>query len=430
MAEQQPLSIPRLIDWIHGARTFSEKKGLSNMRRMLDLLGRPDRAFASVHVAGTNGKGSVCAMIERALRECGHRTGLYTSPYLRRYQERIRICGRELPDDLFAEQGNRLHRTWMALNEEGVFPTAFELGTALAFLCFQAAGVDVAVIEVGLGGRLDPTNVIDPCVCAIASIGLDHEEVLGSTLPEIAREKAGILKPGVPVALYPQEPEVRDVILSVAGDVGAPALDLGALPLTVLHRDARGASFEADMPGFGRVCCQVHLAGEHQVRNAQLALAALALLRTRGFDLDPDLALRGIALAQWPGRLSWQGENLLLDGAHNEQGARVLAAYVRTYLAGHRIVLLTAMMRDKRPADCAKVLAGIADQVVTTQVAWPRALPAGELAALYQAQGKSALAVDDERAALAQAQAQTGPDDVLLVCGSLYLVGDVLNLLG
>jgi dihydrofolate synthase/folylpolyglutamate synthase len=192
-----------LVDWIHSARRFGEKKGLSNMERLLAALGNPERMIQCVHVAGTNAKGSVCALIEAALRASGYATGLYTSPFLIEYLERIRVSGVPVDDRLFERAGNRVREAALSMPE--LAPTAFELGTATAYLVFAECKVDIAVIETGIGGRLDPTNVIVPEVSVIANIGLDHMDQLGATIEEIAGEKAGIIKPGRPVALYPQK---------------------------------------------------------------------------------------------------------------------------------------------------------------------------------------------------------------------------------
>ena len=397
------------------------------MIRMLELLGHPEQSMALIHVAGTNGKGSVCAFAERALRENGYKTGLFTSPYLRKYQERIRINGIEVDDALFVREGEKLYKVWMTLNDEGVFPTAFELGAALAFLCFEASGVQIAVIEVGIGGRLDPTNVIAPICCAIASIAFDHEHILGHSIGEIAREKAGIIKENTPIALSKQSDEAYQVISKIAKDRHAELLYTKDLPLTSLSRDAHGARFDTEIEGFGAMHIEIALPGAHQVKNALLALSALSLAQKQGIALDADKVCAGLRAARWAGRLDWATGNLLLDGAHNAEGASALADYVQAYLGGRRIVLLTAMMREKHPDECAKIFGRFANHVVTTQVNWPRALPADELCALYQNIGIPAIAEPDVAKAYAAARRLAGKDAVLIVCGSLYLVGDIYN---
>lgn len=418
----------RVIEQIHAARTFGEKNGLNNMTALLAELGHPQRMLRFVHVAGTNGKGSTCAMMESALRACGLRTGLYTSPFLCRYHERIRVNGVPISDAALADVGERVLAAAQALNARGVRPTTFELGTALALSYFARERVDLCVIEVGLGGRLDPTNVIAPDACVITAIGMDHMGVLGDTPEKIAFEKAGIIKPGVPVALYPQTPQVDAVFESVCAQRGSALQHAGALPLNVSRLDAWGARIACTLPHLGRVETDVPLCGRHQVDNARLALAGLDLLAARGWALDAPSVARGVSRTCWPGRLEWLDAHLLIDGAHNPHGARALRGYVQTYLQGRRVVLLTATMRDKQPQACAALFSSCAVQAITTQVDWPRALPADDLAAIYRALGRSAEPIPDIPAAFNRARVLAGSEGVVLACGSLYLVGALRSL--
>lgn len=415
-----------LIDWIHGARRFGEKKGLSNMERLMDALGHPEAALRSVHIAGTNAKGSTAALIEAALRANGYSTGLYTSPFLTNYLERIQIDGVPADDALFESAGNRVYEAVGAM--PGFLPTSFELGTAIACLIFAGRKVDVAVIETGIGGRLDPTNVILPEVSVIANIGMDHMEQLGETIGEIAFEKAGIIKPGRPVALYPQKsPAAREVIERACRERGAPLFPAERLKMAVNEIDARGASVACDVPGIGAVSARLNLAGRHQIENARLALMALSVLAGRGWLLTPEATARGLSDARWPGRLNWLDDRLLIDGAHNPQAARALRDYLEEFLPNRRIALLTAMMRDKQPEECALILAPIATKVVATQVEGPRALPSDALAAVYRAVGADAVSISDPSAALSAARELAGADGLVVACGSLYLVGEILN---
>jgi len=418
-----------LIDWIHGARRFGEKKGLDNMRALMGALGNPESSLKCVHVAGTNAKGSVCALVESALRANGYRTGLYTSPFLVEYRERIRIDGAPIAEAAFERAGNRVHEALRSM--PALAPTAFELGTAIAYLAFYEADVDIAVVETGIGGRLDPTNVIVPEASVIANIGLDHMEQLGDTIEEIAYEKAGIIKPGRPVALYPQKsPEATRVIEAVCLERGASLLKAERLPFEVVEVTPRGASFRCDVAGIGPVDARLNLAGRHQLENAHLALAALSALAGRGWALSPEKTARGLQDARWPGRMDWADDRLLLDGAHNPQATRALKAYIDEFLPGRQIVLLTAMMRDKQPDACAGILAPVAAAVVATQVEGPRALPAEALAAVYRAHGAPAEAMAPPSEALRAAQNAAGPEGVVVACGSLYLVGELMKLTG
>ena len=427
--QNPPKTAQELVNWIHGARATGEKRGLENMRALLERLGHPERGLACLHVAGTNGKGSVCAFAQSALSACGLKTGLYTSPYLIRYAERIRIDGLPLDDESLARCGLRVYGAAQdLLSEQSARPTPFELGTALAFEAFREAGVDAAVIEVGLGGRLDPTNVITPRACAIANIGLDHTELLGGTLEKIALEKAGIIKPGVPVALYPSAEEAMAALRGVAALRGAPVVECAAH--TRVRLEARGARFEAYTPAFGPMRLEIGLCGAHQVNNAALALSALSILKQAGLPLTGEGVAAGFKRAVWPGRLEWVGESLLVDGAHNPQGAGALAGYLNTFFPGRKAVLLTAMMRDKQPERCAQLLSPFAQAVVATQVDFPRALNARALCDLYARAGCVCEAAPDIPAALARAKALAGPDGLVIVAGSLYLAGEVLRLSG
>lgn len=409
------------IEWIDGLRYASEKNGLNNMRALLKRLGNPQSSLRCIHVAGTNGKGSTCALLERMLRECGLKTGLYTSPYLMRYGERMRINGVPIEDDAFVRLASRIRVEAEALVAQGVRPTWFELGTAIAFLWFAEQQVDAAVIEVGLGGRLDPTNVIMPEICLIGPIGLEHTQQLGDTLEKIAFEKAGIIKPGVPVAVQRQQTEsVHQVFLDAAAQCASKVMDLEDYAVSDVRSDAYGADFV-----FDGLHARVNLSGRHQIANAALALSGLCLLQKKGWPLDAEKALAGLGKAVWPARLEWIDAHTLLDGAHNGHGARALAAYIQEFLKGRRIVLAAGMMKDKDVSECAAVYAQCVDEAVCTQIAYPRAMPCEELAQILRAHGLKAEAVEDEEEAVARARELAGEDGIVLIAGSLYLAGDV-----
>ena len=413
--------VEQAIAWIDGLRYESEKNGLENMRALLKRMGAPQNTLKMVHVAGTNGKGSTCAMLERMLRECGYKTGLYTSPYLMRYAERIRVNGAPIGDEAFTAIASRVANEAEALVDEGVRPTWFELGTAIAFEYFRRERVDIAVIEVGLGGRLDPTNVITPILSLIGPIDLEHTKQLGDTLEKIAFEKAGIIKPGVPCVVQKQQkPSVTEVFARAAAERGAPYRSLEGETIADLSIDGRGARFT-----FAGHRARIALAGAHQVDNACLALSGLDSLRAVGYNLPEDAAMRGLSRAVWPGRLEWIDDQTLIDGAHNAHGARALAEYVHNYLRGRRVVGLVGMMRDKDVDSCAGIFASFMDAAVTTQVSYGRALACGELAQTLQAHGLRAEAQRDEGEALKRARALAGQDGIVLICGSLYLAGDM-----
>lgn len=410
---------------IHSVYPNGKKNGLSNMRALLAKLGNPQNRLRIVHVAGTNGKGSCCAMIERMLRAAGYKTGLYTSPYVEVYNERIRLCGAPVSDEALAALVERVWPAVEACAKEGVHVTEFELGTALAFVCFAGEKVDAAVVEVGLGGRLDPTNVVTPLVSVITEVGMDHMEYLGSTIGEIALEKAGIIKPGVPVALGAQEKEAYGVLLAAARGKGAPVIDPDA---ENVRETADDVTFDVRLESERIKGLSVSLRGRHQAENACAALGAIEALRRKGFCI-PQAAIReGMASVRWPGRLERFGR-VLLDGAHNDPGVRALCAYADAWLPRERTVLLAGMMRDKETDKMIARLAPRARLAVCAAPDVPRAMDARELATAFARQGRRAEAAKDAAHALARARELAGANGTVLAAGSLYLIGELRALL-
>ena len=393
------------IRWIHSRRYTGHKNGLENTRALLAALGNPERGFLSLHIAGTNGKGSTAAMCDACLRKSGYAAGLYTSPYLENYRERIRVNGACIPEAALVRGVKKIMAACAALEKEGLSPTTFEIGTALAFWYFREAGVQVAVVECGLGGRLDCTNVLMPAVSMIAAIGMDHMAQLGDTLTDIAREKAGIIKPGVPAVVMRQSGEILDIFRE-KGDI------IIAEPPEPLEITPYGSRFCLPFGEFS-----IRLPGRHQMLNASLALYGL---RASGLKLQ-NLA-DGLRDAEWPGRLEWLGDTLL-DGAHNPQGARTLRDYLSEHFPDTRMTLITGMMRDKQIDACAAILAPLFSQVIATRVDEPRAADPEQVAATYAALGcKTATAASVE-----EALQTTG--GMRVVAGSLYLVGAARALL-
>lgn len=418
------------VAYIHGKYGKGVKAGLENMRRLLKRLGDPHAGLRCIHVAGTNGKGSTCAFIDSMLRATGAKVGLYTSPFLMRYNERMRINGEEIPDAAVARLTTRIEKEVRAMEESGEgYPTVFEIGTALMFTWFAEEKVDWAVIEVGLGGRLDPTNVLEPAVCVITRIGLDHTRVLGDTIEVIAGEKGGIIKKGAPVVLQAQDPCVHGVIEKICRQQGASLFDCANAGLADVCVTQRGATFTASFPHIRRQTYSIRLCGRHQVDNAVTALAAVSALMDR-CCIPIKAVIEGMESAVWPGRLEWMG-NILLDGAHNPQGAHTVADYARTCLAGRRIVLLTGMMADKDVRSVVECIAPLAARVLCVEPErMPRAMKAGQLARLYGEHTQATVdTIPDTAQALKIAQENAGENDVILVCGSLYLVGEVRKML-
>ncbi len=399
--------------------------GLGRMAALVEALGRPDSATAFVHVAGTNGKGSTCAMIESGARAAGRRTGLFTSPHLIEPTERIRIDGRPVSEELFAQAFVRVHEAAEQLIREGVFelhPTYFETVTAMAFVIFQQMQVELAVLEVGLGGRLDATNIVQPRVAVITPVDFDHEKYLGKSLESIAAEKAGILKAGAQAVFAVQRAEVAPVLEARASQLGIePVWAQQRWRAEQVELHAAGSSFVAVGPARLRIECS--LPGEHQVVNALTAIAALERLGI------PEAAIcEGIRRARWPGRLERvrRAPDIYLDGAHNPAGARALAAYIERFHAGRRVWLIYGAMRDKAVAEMAAILFPLAAEVIATAPAHPRAVRPELIRELADHPRLRVAATVREALALA---AEAAAEDVIFIAGSLFLVGEARALL-
>ena len=395
------------------------------MRALMDKLGNVQDDLRMIHVAGTNGKGSTCAMLERILREAGYKTGLYTSPYIEVYNERIRIGGKPVDGETLAALVETVFPAVDTCGADGIAITEFELGTALAFAAFAQENVDVAIIEVGLGGRLDPTNIITPIVSVITEVGMDHMAYLGDTIEAIALEKAGIMKPGVPAALSARDEAARAVLEAEAVRMG---IDVIAADAKNVREASSGVTFDIVLGGETIKDLTVSLTGRHQAENACAALGAIAALKALGYAVPEDAIRRALGDVHWPGRLERFG-NLLLDGAHNDPGVRALCAYCDKWIDSKKTVLLTGMMADKETGKMAQLLADHACCVVATQPAVPRAMAAQELADAFAAHGAKAYAEANVEAALFLARSLAGEDGTVLCAGSLYLIGAVRTLL-
>jgi dihydrofolate synthase / folylpolyglutamate synthase len=431
------------------------KFDLANIRILADRLGNPERAVPAVHIAGTNGKGSTAAMLASILRAAGLRVGLYTSPHLVRINERIRLFAPRIAQHLdqhsvpasstpdgdisdadFAATFTRVHdaiENLLATGNLPAHPTFFECVTPMAFDFFAREKPDIAVFEVGLGGRLDSTNILLPEVAVITQIAFDHENFLGHSLPEIAAEKAGIIKPGAWVVSAAGNPVAEEVIRHVAAqrnarlvdiDVAYSIADLRAVDLCyefVVRRTAVAAH------NAGAVHVSLPLAGRFQVRNAVTAIAAAHLLAERGFAIDDAAISQGLATVRWPGRIERVQERpaVYFDGTHNPAGARELAAFWKEHLAGRRIHLVYGAMRDKAVDEVAGLLFPQAATVILTQSPQPRAISASVLASITRHLAHALEVIPDPGAALRRALDLAAPDDVVFVTGSLFIVGDL-----
>ena len=411
-----------------GNEVKTAKYGLERIRTLLEALGHPERLRRIVHVAGTNGKGSTCALIESALRAAGLRTGLFTSPHLVEPTERIRINGSPVTVEQFTRAFDEVHVCAEKLLDRGAIdfhPTYFETVTAMAFLIFREWQLDASVVEVGLGGRLDATNVVEPELCVITPVDFDHEALLGKSLEAIAGEKAGILKRAVPAVFARQRPEAQQALERRALELGIEVIRAEETwTVEDLCLDARGSRFvaaRARMPMLLRIRCP--LAGAHQVANAVVAIASLNRL-----GVPPSAVETGIAAARWPGRLDHVSDRpeIILDGAHNPAGARALADYIRRFYDGRHVVMIYGGMRDKAVAEMAGILFPHAHEVIATAPRQSRAVDPETIRELSD--HPSIRTAPNLEAALGAVRSGPG-DRVVFITGSLFLVGEALALM-
>ncbi len=412
-----------LIDYLFGLHRFGWRLGLQRIAALMSRLGDPHRRFATVHIAGTNGKGSTAASLASILTNAGLRTGLYTSPHLVRPEERIAIDGTPIAADEFVELVARLRPLADELDA-----TFFETLTALAFLYFAEQHVEIAVVEVGLGGRLDATNVLHPLLTLITSIDLDHMEHLGATVAEIAREKAGIIKPAVPCLTSAANEEALKVLRGVAEAQESPFnahTELFAV---------RGVKLSERCTRFSLVNEQVSLAdlrtplvGEHQVTNCALAASAAHLLSGQEARITPGAIRKGLETVRWPGRLQRIAERptTIVDVAHNPGATRCLVEALKLF-SFRRLLLVMGVMKDKDYRAMVATLAPVTDVAIAVAPSSRRALPPAELAAVFRAHGVTTKEADSPSAGLDLARKEAAPEDLVLCTGSHYTVGEVL----
>jgi dihydrofolate synthase/folylpolyglutamate synthase len=419
------------------ARTPAHKFDLAHMRVLLEALDSPQQKFPAVLIAGTNGKGSTAATLASILRAAGHRTALYTSPHLVRINERIRVNGEMIGDEEFAAAWQRVEDAAAALVARGALPwhpSFFETLTAMAFEYFACRRVDIAVLEVGMGGRLDATNVVEPLVSVITDIALDHQKFLGNTIAEIAREKAGIIHPGGTVVTLPQHPEANDVLGNAVLERHARAVS--AVPYTPpLSPPAEGAEHGSStrpyrMEVMGEeITIDSPLAGQHQARNVALAIAAAVELSGKGVGVTPEAIARGVRETRWPGRFQVAaGEPaIVFDAAHNPAGAWAVRAALSARYPGRRLVFVFGAMRDKAIAEMAAILFPVAAAVVATHAENPRSAAPEEICRHAGRVGTECAVEASVPAAVARAREMAGREGVVVVTGSIYVVGEAMK---
>ncbi len=413
------------IEYINGVRWIGSKPGLERITELLRRLGEPQKKLKFVHVAGTNGKGSCAAMLDSVLRAAGYRTGLFTSPYLWRFNERMQVGGRPIGDETLAEITARLKPHAEAMADH---PTEFEMMTAAALLWYAEERCDIVVLEVGLGGRLDATNVIEaPEVSVIMNIGLDHTELLGDTLEKIAMEKAGIVKPGCPCVLYGQSEGVVETVRAVCAERGAP---LRIADFSALRPEFD--SLEGQVFSYKNEPCAIPLLGAHQLKNAAVAIETVEVLRQRGWRIEQEALEHGLYAVSWPARFELLREEppFVVDGGHNVQCAEAVAAALRRYFPDRKRILLLGVLRDKDVDGILSALAPVGDAFVCVTPDSPRALPAEELAARLRAFGKPVTVCGSIPEGVSEAQALAGDGAMVCAVGSLYMAGEVRYCMG
>jgi len=433
------------------AQTPSHKFDLAHMRVLLLAMDHPERRFPSVLTAGTNGKGSTAATLASILQASGLKTGLYTSPHLVRINERIQVNGEEISDDDFAALHGEVDRVADKLVEQVELPwhpSFFEMMTAIAFEYFAREKVELAVLEVGMGGRLDATNVVEPLVSVITDISLDHQKFLGDTVSEIAREKVGIIRPGGAVVTLPQQSEANDVIGNAILDLGAwavnavpyvPPVSPGSPQYLVPGSEQDGSRFVYQYPlaVLGeQILAETPLMGRHQLRNVALAVAAAVELNRQGFGgITAKTIERGIRETRWPGRFQviaaregWP--ELVLDVAHNPAGAWALRSALSERYEDRPLIFVFGAMRDKAISEMTEILFPVAERVIATRPQNPRAASPDEIQRAAARTGVEIESVEDVRLAVERARVLAGAGTVVVVTGSIYLVGEVMPAIG
>ena len=417
------MNITEALNYIHTVSWMGRIPGLERELELLDRIGNPHRGMKYIHVAGTNGKGSTAAMLAAILRKAGYRTGLYTSPYIIRFNERIQVDGEQISDADVCELTEFVKPHAEAMADH---PSEFEIVTAIGFEYFKRQKCDIVVLEVGMGGEWDATNVIEDNEAAvIVNIGLDHTEVLGDTIEKIAQTKSGVVKRGCPCVIYRQEKSVEDVFAAVCERMDAPFCPADFDSLKPLYAGLDGQRFD-----WGELKdLRIPLLGAHQLKNAANVLSAVKVLQGRGWNI-PEAAIReGLASVTWPGRFELMRDKplFIVDGGHNPQCLEALEAAIRAYLPDKKLVFLNGCMADKDYGDMFNHLLPYAKEFVTVTPQNPRALPAADLSRyITENLGAQATPCDTVAEGVRTAIEKAGSDGVVCACGSLYMIGDIV----
>ena len=422
------------MDYISSVGRFGSNYGLERTFRLLELLGSPQEKIKLIHIAGTNGKGSTTAMVTKILRGFGYKVGMYTSPYLEEFEERIQINGEKIKKDTLVNLLGHVKNAIDKVIEEGYeHPTEFEIITALMFLHFYNEKVDYGVIEVGLGGRLDSTNVIIPKVSVITSISLDHMNILGDSLKDIAKEKAGIIKDGIPVILYPQEKEVEEVILKIAEEKNSKVYlvkkengKLIDINYEELYQNLQIKSYK------NTYSINLPLLGEHQILNLGVAINTIEILcELENISIDINIMEKSLQDVKWIGRLEVLGKKptILIDGAHNIDAIRALRKNVEKYFKYNKIYLLLGILADKQVQEMIEEITPIAEKVYALTPHSERAELSEDLKNEIEKCNSNVVALENYEEALLLAIKEADEEDLVLISGSLYMIGDMRKII-
>lgn len=421
------------LNYINDKNKFGSRLGLDTIGKLLELLGNPHRNMKYIHIGGTNGKGSTASYIASSLDEAGYKVGLFTSPFLERFNERISINGVDIPDDRLADITKRVKDKIEIMLEEGYeHPTTFEIITTIAFIYFKEEQVDYVVLEVGLGGRSDSTNIIESSLASvITTIDYDHIDVLGDTLGKIAYEKAGIIKENSIVISYPQQKEALEVLERVASEKQAKFFICPMEKIKINKLDEFGSVFDFEFNDKIYNDIEISLLGEYQVYNATLAMYTLLILKEKGHISITDEEIRnGLKKTRWKGRLEIINRNptFLIDGAHNLQGVINLAKNLKLFKY-NRLILGLGILKDKDVEHMVEILAPLADEIIVTEVNMPRKMEGYALEEIVNKYNKNTIVEKDIEKAIEKAFKLAREGDLILFAGSLYLIGDVRRIL-
>lgn len=422
------------LEFIETSHKFGMRLGLENSYKLLELLGNPQDKLKFVHVAGTNGKGSVCSFISNTLKEQGYKVGLYTSPYLETFTERIRLNGNNIPEEDVARIITIMKEKIEQMVGEGfAYPTEFEIETAMAFYYYWEQQADYVVLEVGLGGRYDATNVIkSPLLSIIVSISLDHVGVLGDTLGKIAYEKAGIIKEDGIAVVYKQKQEAEEVIKDVCKEKNTKYIEANFENLVIKRSDINSQVFDCNVLGEEFENMEISLIGEHQVNNAVVSLTAIKVLRDeKQVEISDEAIRRALLNTKWPGRIEKIRNNptFIIDGAHNEDGARSLSKALEKYFNGKRMTLLIGMLKDKDIDGVLEILMDKFDKVITTTPDSDRSISCEELKGKIEKYVPNVTAIENINEAVKYVLDNATEDEIIISAGSLYMIGHVRQLI-